>query len=264
MVDDKAAVEKGNFDLEAMVELFVADLGEIERIGERCGFSLPIGGYKKSFDYDRSRVVVVDGYKEDFESFSKRILYVSSSVSKLICKEIVSQVPRVPVGDFVLRGSSYFVAVKLVLKRLGGVISRSFDGEYQLDVDLKILDVGLGGIIDSVHEAYEREYMRYRLWTDASVSRLGEFLFLGAGGYSAFDGPAFWAEEYRSEPRSVEDFVEAVDEIMAEFPVVNNTEAAFPEEGPKGIIFAEYVPVGLMSRDLLEKLYGRYLSWAMG
>lgn len=263
MVDETAAVKKGDFDLLAMVELFVADLGEIERIGESCGLSLPVGGYKESFDRSSSRVVFVDGCKDDYESFSRCALYVSNSVKKLICKEVISQVPGTPVGDLLLRGSSYSVAVKLVLRRLGGVVERSFGMDYQLSVDLNVLDVSLGGIIDFVREAYERDYMRYRLWTDESASKLGDFLFSGGGGYSAFDEPEFWVEDCGNALLSMEEFVEAAEELIAELPVENYTEAAFPEDGPRGIIFSEYVSVGLMDREILEKLYGRYLSWAI-
>lgn len=263
MVNGGAAVEDNDFNLGAMVELFVADLEEIERLGERCGFYLPVGGYKESFDHGSSMIIFVDGCREDCESFFRSVSYISHAINKLICREVISQVSGTPVGHVLLRGSLYAVAVKLVVKRLSQGLERNLAIGYQLDVDLKVLDVDFDRIVGCVQEAYEREYMRYRLWTDESASKLGDFLFLGAGGYSAFDEPAFGVEYSRGKPLSMEGFIDAAEEAIFELPVVEGTGAAFPES-PGGIIFSEYVPVGLMSREVLERLYARYLSWGFG
>lgn len=222
----------------------------------------------------------------------KQSISVGDGIVRQLSEEAISQLPNISSVSDILRGSSWAVATKLVARLLFGVkawgrdlngpdfhtISGWHDQEYRFDEEfVKLTGVSFSKIVDRVAEVYEEEYMRYRLWREEDVKSLYRFLFVGAGGYHAefFEGGALADLLCDEEILSIDDFVDLVAGVMFELPILNSTEAEYPEtrerlnmygskwqrkHGDVSCVFSEYVPIKNMDRDLLMWLYGRYVD----
>lgn len=243
------------------MKLALDDIDELRELEDKYGFGLLIERYRGSLEPRLPDGVFVDSVpKFDLEWLCNRIKYVEGEVNRVIAKAVLRQISSLTLDDRALRGSSYSIAVKLTVKCLMGDLVREGEMSYRLVFGLSKLKVDFYSIVDCVADLYEEKHMRYRLWTDDAVSRLATFLFRGDDGWGAFDEPPLGYKVDAGTPPTIEEFIDEVDDAIYGLPIIDDTEAAFPDYGPNGYIFSEYVPVRYMGRDHVERLYRMHLS----
>lgn len=188
----------------------------------------------------------------------------STIVNDLACK-IAASSQQLLCNDIALRGSPELIAAKLTHRYLFGH-KRFFDIDPTPDIPsvhhYEIDAFSEYYLLDRVQVHYESQYHRYKLWDGRSIAIFSSCLFdTKSEVHTFFDSPNLihlLGDDQEAIDRKwfKEECIECWLELNAEAPLHEYTELAYPDDN--GVIFAEYVPLTMVSEDVWDALYERY------
>ncbi|MCO7504829.1 MULTISPECIES: hypothetical protein [unclassified Pseudomonas] len=187
----------------------------------------------------------------------EKLDYIESQLVAGLAKEVMKGVGSRPRNDRELSGSAWAIAQRLSIYRYS---LYPYDTDScKFDCDISGLRISLRDVMCDVHDRLVKDHMTYRLWDDEALAQLDHYLHYEVCESELFIEGALRTGVYRR-PATLTEFLNGVDEAIADLPEVDLYECRFPDDYPEQILFSEYVSAQHMTEEQKGWLYQKYLE----